>query len=158
MSDELKATVRIQRPAKTQADGRGQSVCAEAAETVDIELFSTVALRKILASKDEAAIKAIEDAAESGDQGVLARNIATGLFEMVDDADLRAALDNDISPPKQEGGTDITYEPAYNSKKSIDNMTLVATQALRKILGKEEKEEPVVADTVESGCDPYNSS
>ncbi len=158
MSDELKATVRIQRPAKTQAAGRGQSLCAEAAETVEFELFSTVALRKILASNDEAAINAIEDAAESGDQGVLARNIATGLFEMVDDTDLRAALDDDISPPKQEGGTEVSYEPAYNSEKSIDDMTLVGTQALRKILGKEEKEEPVVADTVESGCDPYNSS
>ena len=158
MSDELKATVRIQRPAKTQADGRGQFVGAEAAETVELELFSAVAVRKILASKDEAAINAIEDAAESSDQGVLARNIATGLFEMVDDADLRAALDNNISPPKQEGGTDLTYEPAYNSEKSIDDMTLVGTQALRKILGKEEKEEPVVADTVESGFDPYNSS
>ena len=37
-------------------------------------------------------------------------------------------------------------------------MTLVSTQILRKILGNEEQEEPVVADIVESGCDPYNSS
>ena len=158
LSDELKATVRIQRPANKQADGRGQSSCVQAAEAMDFELFSTIAVKNILASKDQAAIKAIEDAAESGDEGVLARNVATGLFEMVDDAALRAALDNDFSLPEQVSNADVTYEPAHDSEKSIGGLSLVGTLALRRILGKEEKEEPVVADTVESSCDPYNSS
>ena len=158
MSDELKTTVRIQRPAKIQTAGRGRSVWAEPVESAKFELLSTVTLKKILASKDEAAIKAIEDAAESGAEGVLARDLATGHFQIVDDTDLQAILDNNISLPKQERSADVTYEPAYDSEKSTDDLTLVSTQALRKILVKEEKEEPVVADTVESSCDPYNSS
>ena len=77
---------------------------------------------------------------------------------MVDDAALRAALDNDFSLPEQVGNADVTCEPAHDSEKSIDGLSLVGTLALRRILGKEEKEEPVAADTVESSCYPYNSS
>lgn len=84
--------------------------------------------------------------------------MATGLFEMVDDAAVQAALDNDFSLPEQVSNADVTYEPAHDSEKSIDGLSLVSTLALRRILGKEEKEEPVAADTVESSCDPYNSS
>jgi len=51
LSDELKATVRIRRPANKQADGRGQPSCAQAAEAIDFELFSTIAVKNILASK-----------------------------------------------------------------------------------------------------------
>jgi len=46
MSDELKVTVRIQRPAKIQADSSDQSTCAAAVETIDFELFSTAAVKK----------------------------------------------------------------------------------------------------------------
>ena len=158
MSDELKATVRTQRPANKQADGRSQCSCVQAPEASDFELFCTIEVKNILASKDQAAIKATEDVAESGDEGVLARNVATGLFGMVDNAAVQAALDNDFSLPEQVGNADVTCEPAHDSEKSIDGLSLVGTLALRRILGKEEKEEPVAADTVESSCDPYNSS
>ena len=72
MSDELKTTVRIQRPARIHSDGRNRSVCAEPVEIAEFELLSTVALKKILRSNDESAKKSIAAAAKSGDQGVLA--------------------------------------------------------------------------------------
>ncbi len=165
MSDKIKATVRIKRPARIQTDGSGRSDCAESFESVGLELVSPGDVKKILGSKDEAAIKAIEDAAESGDEGVLARNIATGLVEIVDNSDLQAIIDNDTRLPKQEKGADLTYEPAFDNENSIDELSLVSTLALKKILKQEDQNVPVtdenVPDTEEinlSGFDPYNSS
>lgn len=158
MSDKTKTTVRIQRPAKIRTDGRGRSVWTEPVETAEFELFSTLALKKILESKDEPAKRAIEAMAESGDEGFLARDATTGLFEIINDTDLQAILDNDLSLLKQEKGADVSYKSAYDSEKSLDDWALVSTMALRKILGKEEKEKPVSVDTTDSGFDPYNSS
>ncbi|MFQ6005930.1 MAG: hypothetical protein ACE5OQ_10540 [Woeseia sp.] len=157
MSDENTKTVRIQRPARIRTDEKGRSVWAGPVETVELELMSTVALRNVLKSQDESAKKAIERAAESGDEGVLARDIATGLFEIVSDADLQSVLENDPNLPKQEKSTDVIYEPACESEKSIEDLTLVSTQALRRHLGKEEEEEPVITDAKETGFEPYNS-
>ncbi len=158
MSDKFKATVRIQRPARMRTDGSGRPVRAESLETVDIELFSTGEIRKILGSKDEAAIKAIEDAAESGDEGVLARNIATGLFEIVDNSDLQAIIEQDVRPRKHEKVADIIYEPAFDSEKSIDELSLVSTMALRKILKEDDVDEPIAEEIDDAGFDPYDSS
>ncbi len=52
MSDELKTTVRIQRPSRIQCGGDGRSVCAESVGTAEFELLSTVELKKILKDED----------------------------------------------------------------------------------------------------------
>ncbi len=52
MSDELKTTVRIQRPSRIQCGGDGRSVWAESVGTVAFELLSTVELKKILKDED----------------------------------------------------------------------------------------------------------
>ena len=158
MADKLKTTVRIQRPAKVQMDDRGRSVWVETVRTAEFDLLSTLGLNKILESKDETAIKAIEVAAESGDEGILARDVATGHYQILNDTDLQAILDSNFSIPKQKRGADVTYEPAYDSEKSIDELTFVSTQLLRKILLEEEKKAPVAVDIEESGFDPYNNS
>lgn len=156
MSDKLRPTVRIQRPGKVRSDGRGRSVWAEPVETAEFELLSTVALKKILESNDQAAKKSIEAAADSGEQGVLAMDIATGHFEILDDTDLQRIIEQDLNPPKQEKIADVIYEPTTGGTQSIDELSLVSTLALRKIL--REEDDPVVEEVDNSGFDPYDSS
>lgn len=158
MSDELKTTVRIQRPARIQADGRDRSVCAEPVEIAEFELLSTVALKKILKSNDESAKKSIAAAANCGDQGVLARDMATGHFEILDDADLQRIIEQDHKPPHQDKVADISYEPAFDSENSIDELSLVKTVALKKILKNEDVGVPIAEEIDISGFNPYDNS
>lgn len=156
MSDEHETTIRIQRPARVRMDGRGRSVWTEPVETAELELMSSQALKKILASKDEKARESIEAATASGGEGVLARDPATGRFEIVDDADLQKIFDSDPGLSGQDKGAEVTYEAAYTGGRSAGDLSLVSTQALRRILGKEEVPEPADADIEESGFDPYD--
>ena len=83
MSDELKKTVRISRPAKSGVDARGRNVWDGPVEDVELELVSTVMLRKILSDKDAAERDKLREAAE-GKDGVLARHLDSNEFEIVD--------------------------------------------------------------------------
>lgn len=158
MSDKLKTTVRIQRPARIQSDGGGRSVWAEPVGTAEFELLSTVELRKILKSNDEAAKQSIAAAATTDSEGVLARDTATGHFEILDDADLQKIIEQDMKPAEQDKLADVIYESAFDSGDSIDELSLVSTLALKKILKDEDVDEPVVADTDGAGFNPYDSS
>lgn len=159
MSDEFKTTVRIRRPSKIQSDGRGRSVWAQPVESVEFELLSTAELKKFLQSNDQELRQDIEAAAESGQEGVLARDTTTGLFEIVSDTDLQAILDSDLDQGPRKRSAEPAYVPVSDRGKSIDELSLVSTLALRKILKKEEATESGDAvDTRESGFDPYNSS
>ena len=131
---------------------------AEAVETAEFELLSTVALKKILKSNDEGAKKSIAAAAESGDEGLLAMDTATGHFEIVDDADLQAILEQDLRPPKHEKVSDVIYEPAFNSENSIDELSLVSTLALKKILNEEDDDVTIAEEIDSAGFDPYDNS
>ncbi len=158
MSGKLKTTVRIQRPSKIRSDGGDRSVWVEPVETAEFELLSTVALKKILKSNDKAAKKSIAAAAETGDEGVLAMDTATGHFEIVDDTDLQAILEQDLRPPKHEKVTDIINEPVFHSENSIDELSLVSTLALKKILKEEDEALPIAEEIEDTGFDPYDSS
>lgn len=92
MSDKVKTSIRIQRPARVNSDGRARSVWSETVETAEFELLSTVALKKILKSSDEAAKESIAAAASTGNHGVLARDMATGRFKILDDAEFQKSL------------------------------------------------------------------
>lgn len=158
MTDEFKTTVRIQRPARIQADGRDRSVRAEPVEIAEFELLSTVALKKILKSNDESAKKSITAAANCGDQGVLARDIATGHFEILDDADLQRIIEQDHMSPNQDKAADIVHEPVFDGENSIDELSLVKTLALKKILKDEDVAVPIAEKIDVSGFDPYDSN
>ena len=158
ISDKLKTTVKIQRPAKIQSDGRGGPVSAEPVDSAEFELLSTVALKKILKSSDEKAKKSIAAAANSGDEGVLARDTATGHFEILDDTDLQRIIGQDLNPPNQDKVADIIYEPAFDSVNSIGELSLVSTLALKKLLKEEDEDVPVAEEMDVSGFDPYDSS
>jgi len=160
MADEYIPTVRIRRPSKVTTDSRGRTVWADTVETAELELVSTSELQKILASTDDNTRSAIERIVPAEGEGVLARDPATGLFEIICDADLKAILDSNSDLPKTSRPADVTLEPVSRTN-STDELSLVSTQVLRKVLRKEPpKEAP--RETVRKtdkggGFDPYNS-
>ena len=91
MSEELKQTVRLVRRGKVRTDDRGRSVWAEPVEDVELELVSTQMLKNMLVSGDDERKERLRVAAEARD-GVLAQNVQSGSFEIIDDDDLDAAL------------------------------------------------------------------
>ncbi len=127
-------------------------------ETAEFELLSTVALRKILKSSDEEAKRPIAAAATSSDEGVLARDMATGHFEILDDTDLQRIIEQDLNPAKQDQVADVIHEPVFDKENSLDELSLVSTLALKKILKEEDVDAPATEETDTSGFDPYDSS
>lgn len=120
MSDELKRTVRIARPSKSGVDDRGRNVSEGPVEEVELELVSTVMLKKVLLEKSESDREKLREAAE-GKDGVLARHLGTNEFEIIDwpgqaeDASLvstmalRRVLNEEEDEPAESG-----FDP-YNS-------------------------------------------
>lgn len=152
-------TIKIRRPARIQSDGRGRSVWTDPVETSDeLELVSTQALHLILKSNDRNARQAIEKAARSGNDGVLARNPASGTFEIIEDEDLQAILDSTRDLPPVTRPADVTLVPL--KEDAGPELSLVSTQALRKMLGQKEPQpeaKPKKLRDISGGFDPYNS-
>lgn len=145
---------------KVRTDGRGRSVWADTVNTAKFELVTTQELRTILASTDDEQRESIEQAAATADDGVLARNADTGLFQIIDETSLREILDHDAQPAGRPA--DVTLEP-LESEEDSPSLSLVSTQALRKIIRSETPENPsdelLDADIIDTGgFDPYNSS
>lgn len=162
MAEDYIPTVRIRRPAKVTTDDRGRTVWADTVETAELELVSTAELQKILASTDDDTRSAIQSILREEEEGVLARDPTTGLFEIISDADLQAILENSNDLPKTRRAADVTLEPANNRDGDDQELSLVSTQVLRKILAKDGPEAASPAkDKLPKdkggGFDPYNS-
>ena len=156
MSGDAPNRVLVRRPAKIKTDSRGRSVWADPVESAKLELVSTQTLKQILASSDEQNRNAIADAADTATDGVLARDPATGFFEIIDDADLQAILDSNSDLPKLSRPVDVTLEPLHDYTDN-ENFSLVTTVALRKVLTSDDDESSPMAEFDSSGMDPYNS-
>ncbi|MGH8193129.1 MAG: hypothetical protein ACREQ8_01830 [Woeseiaceae bacterium] len=159
MADDYVTTIRIRRPAKVTTDDRGRSVWADTIETAELELVSTAELKKILATSDEESLSAIEKAVTPTDEGVLARDPATGLFEIISDTDLQAILAENDHLPKTRQPADVTLESVRNAPAEADGeLSLVSTQVLRKVLSRDLPKPPPSKKDSGGGFDPYNSS
>jgi hypothetical protein len=159
MAEDYAPTVRIRRPAKVTTDERGRTVWAETVETAQLELVSTVMLHKILESSDDDARSAIERIVSGQEEGVLARDPATGLFEIISDADLQSIPKDNDSLPKIARPAEATLEPVRSKAADRDDeLSLVSTQVLRKILHKDAPMPVVKKKDRGGGFDPYNSS
>ena len=85
----------------------------------------------------------------------------SGSFEIIDDDDLEAALKTVAEDSGPGRVADVVYEPVAGSAPDADEeLSLVSTQMLRRILGEEEEdaEQDPGAIEAERGFDPYNSS
>ena len=163
MAEDYIPTVRIRRPAKVTTDDRGRTVWADTVETAELELVSTAELQKILASADEDTRSAIQSIIREAEEGVLARDPATGLFESISDADLQAVLETANNLPKTRRAADVPVEPLNRQEGDDEELSLVSTQVLRKILSKDppkaasHAKDKLPRDKGGGGFDPYNS-
>lgn len=163
MSKPLTQTVRILKPSKISVDDRGRSVWSGPVEETEFELVSTMMLRQLLDTKDQEQKKRLA-AAASGKEGVLAQNLTSGTFEIIDDDDLKAALDSADSAPKAIRAADVTDEPLMARADTGDEeLSLVSTQALRRMLGQQDDEdtgehEDAAPKMPAGGFDPYNNA
>jgi hypothetical protein len=157
MTGDTPNKVLVRRPSKIKTDSRGRSVWADPVESAKLELVSTQTLKQILSSSDQQNRKAIEEAANTATDGVLARDPATGYFEIIDDADLQAILDTNSDLPKLTRPVDVTLEPLHDYADD-ESMSLVTTMALRKVLAKGDDDSLAETEVDSSGMDPYNSN
>ncbi len=164
MADDFTKTVRIQRKSRVAEDDRGRNVWVGKVESVELELVSTTALQKILGSADGKTQAEIRQLAAGKADGVLARDTATGVFQIVSDEDLKTAVE--ITGPKDgpNRSTEIKGSPlSEKALQAAEELSLVSTQILRKVLTSDDtadlepaKKKPGKKDKF-GGFDPYNS-
>lgn len=156
---DYEPTIKIRRPPRIRTDGQGRSVWDEPVDPADeLELVSTQALRIILDADDKKARKAISDAVSTASDGVLARHPSSGTFEVIEDDELQKILDSSSDLPPMSRPADVTLEPV--NQDAGEELSLVSTQALRKLLGTEPPKSEVGKKTKRDsggGFDPYNS-
>jgi hypothetical protein len=157
MAEDHAPTIRIRRPAKVTTDERGRTVWKETVETAQLELVSTAMLHKILQSSDDDTRTAIERVVSGKEEGVLARDPATGLFEIISEADIQAFLKESDTHPDSGRSPEFTLEPENpNANDAGDELSLVSTQVLRKILDKDAPSPVRKKEDQGGGFDPYD--
>lgn len=159
MSDDAPKNVLVKRPGKVTMGGSGRPVRIDPVESAELELVSTQMLKQILSSRDDSDRKAVEEAADTAADGVLARDPSNGQFEIIEDEDLQAILDDNQDLPNLTRPADATLEPLRDYADN-DRLSLVSTQALRRVLNDESKEEEksVMAESEPVGFNPYDSN
>jgi hypothetical protein len=157
-SEGYTTTVIIRRPTKVSIDDRGHNVWTAPIEETELELMSTQELKLALAAADGADREAIQAMAESGKQGVLARNPATGGFDVVTDDELRELQrDKTVKLPRL---LDEDSMPDAGGDEAQD-LSLVTTQMLKQLLGHDEPVSPQAEDESagdKKGFNPYDHS
>ena len=157
MSEDTSGKVLVKRPSRIRTDGSGRSVWADPVESAELELVSTQMLKRILTSRDDTERKAVESAANTSADGVLARHPASGRFEVIEDEELQAILDNNKGLPEISRPADAMLEPLRDYVED-DKLSLVSTQALRKVLNNadDDKDDSDIAVDAGGGFNPYD--
>ena len=132
MSDKLNQTIRIKRGEKVGVDDHGHSVWTKPVEELELELVSTMMLKKILDSDDEEKKQRSRSLAAE-EEGVLARSPCGESFEIVSDDELEAALAASNEEPAFHRPADVVLEPASPVGEQ-EELSLVSTQVLRQML------------------------
>lgn len=163
MAQDFVKTVRIRKPEKVATDDRGRTVWVGKVETVELELVSTTALQKILNADDGKTRTEIRRLVKGRKDGVLAKDTATGVFQIVSNEDLQAALDQASGKPATSRVADVTATPlTEKAKHAADELSLCSTQVLRKVLkpgGKAEIQKPKIGKKDKfGGFNPYDNN
>ena len=130
-------TVQIRKIDKVAPDHRGRSVWLGKVEAVELELVSTTALEKILKTEGGKTRSEIRKLAAGRKDGVLARDTATGHFRILSEADLEKSVPASDRPKRS---AEVTAAPlTETTRKKADELSLVSTQILRKVMTPEGK-------------------
>lgn len=157
MSDDLKRTIKIRVNEKVGTDSRGRSVWTKPVEPVELELMSTQMLEGIIHSDDEDRMSQLHALADSED-GVVACNTINDKFEVLRDAELEAAL---RAAGKEDDDTLSKYTLERTAAEDGgQELSLVTTQVLRKMLNKPSLQEPSGPEPEDKGggYNPYDNS
>ena len=136
-------TLRITRSPKVKTDDRGRTVWVGEIEDADFELVSTRHLKTLLEAGDESTVEEILRIAETGPQGVLVQDCNDGHFDVLDRTSFEELM-KDPDPP-------ITV-----SDENDDDLALMETRVLKKVLIEEGKIDAPVEEAIE-GHNPYDS-
>ncbi len=160
MSKDHTKTVQIRKVDKVAPDLRGRSVWLGKVEAVELELVSTTALEKILKTEGGKTRSEIQKLAATRKDGVLARDTATGHFRILSEADLKKAVPVGDGPKRS---AEVTTAPLTDTaRKKADELSLVSTQILRKVMKPDGKAEVVKPKAGKKdkfgGFNPYDNS
>ena len=158
MTGDAPTKVLVRRPARNTADSRRRSVGADPVESAKLELVSTQTLKHILASSNDQNRNAIADAAGHCNRRCACTGSSHWLFSrLIDDADLQTILDSNSDLPQLSRPVDVTLEPLRDYADN-ENLSLVTTLALRKVLSTDDNESSPESEFDASGMDLDNSS
>lgn len=150
MSEDKSARVVVRRPSKMDPDGHGRS-----GDGTEVELVSTQILKQILSSNDRENRKAVENAARTCSEGVLARDPVTGYFEIIPDDELQEILDSGQDLPKLSRPSDVTSAPLHDYADS-EHLSMVSAEALRRVFDDDDQVGASEATEIEAGeFNPY---
>jgi hypothetical protein len=156
-------TEQNRKAGKVGPDPRGRSVWLGEIEPVELELVSTDALQKILKTEGGETSVEIRKLAAGRKDGVLARETATGRFQILSDADLRKASEAPPGDaPRRSGG--VTAAPISDAtREKAEELSLVSTQRLRKLVNPDspsasEPAKPGGRKDKSGGFNPYDNS
>jgi hypothetical protein len=163
MSKDPTKTVQIRKVEKVAPGLQGRSVWLGKIEPVELELVSTTALEKIMKTEGGKTRSEIQKLAAGRKNGVLARDTATGHFRILSDADLKKAA---TSPPGEapKRAAEMTGAPlTETTRMKADELSLVSTQVLRKVVKPDGKSEVVSAKSAGKkdkfgGFNPYDNN
>jgi hypothetical protein len=147
MSDLESGKVLVKRPARIKTGRDGRSVWADPDESAELELVSTQMLKVMLTSRDQTEMEAIEEAASGSEDGVLVRNPGNGGFEIIGDDELQQILAANDNLPAISRPSDATLEPLKDYPDD-NQLSLVSTQALRRVLNTRDDVDEVEADII----------
>ena len=163
MTQDYVKTVVIRKPKKVTTDDRGRTVWVGKIESVELELISTTTLETILKSDDGKTQVEIRRLVKGKIDGVLAKDTATGAFQIVSNEDLKAALEQPGGQPTAVRVADVTAPPLTDkSQQAAGELSLVSTQVLRKVLKPDGKVEYEKLKTGKKdrfgGFNPYDNN
>jgi hypothetical protein len=153
-SKESATTIVIRRPTKVKTDKRGRAVWTGAIEETEFDLMSSQDLKLALQAADGADRESIRAIAESGKNGVVARERGTGLYHVIPEDELQELMDNDAALSASIRGQEMAPESADGD--SEEELALVSTQALRRMLDPIDVEDALDVSDDNPGFDPYD--
>ncbi|MFQ5609687.1 MAG: hypothetical protein ACE5F8_05390 [Woeseiaceae bacterium] len=155
MGDDLYKTIKIKRDRNVGTDSQGRTVWTKPVEETELELVSTQELRKILDSDDDGKKEKIRALADTQD-GVLACSTSSGEFEILAESELEAALQAANDPDSPFVAREVTLE-SISESDGDEELSLVSTQALRKVLNIEDPADAEADDDdAGAGYNPYD--
>jgi len=157
VNDKLNKTQRILRSSKVKTDERGRTVWVDDIATTRLELMSTQMLRQVIETENSDTNDHLREVA-SGKDGLLARDVDKGRFEIISDEELQHILDGTDVKSDDENADKIVNEPMVEAVSDEDELELVSTQMLRVMISPED-ENPLAAEESDGGgFNPYDHS